>query len=522
MGLGGDEPGVFRDLHHFHDPSVRGQPAERHAAGFQVFPVIIVYFIAVTVAFADLCGVVEFFGQGSLFQDAGICAQPEGPADVFHPDLVFHDVDDRVGGVVPEFHAVGVVPADHIPGEFHDGQLHAQADPEERDAAGAGVPDGGDHALDAAASEPAGDKDAADVSEEPVRVLFGYGFGVDPFDPDRGVRVDAAVLQRFNDADIGVVELGVFPDQGDRYILGRMPQVVHHLRPVIKVRFRTVQMQAFTDDLGQAFFFHCQGRFIEIFHIQVLEDVAGRNVAEEGDLVFHLRAQRIFGPADDDVGTDAHALEFFYAGLGRFGLHFLGRFQVGDQRHVDEDHIFVPFLMAELPDGLQERLAFNVADGAAHFDDGDLGIFGGRIAVEAALDLVCDVGDHLDGAAAEVAAPFFLEDGPVDLSCGNVGILRQVLIDEPFVVPQVQIGLGAVVGDKDFAVLDRVHGARVDVDVGIEFLHGHGVSSGLQQTAEGSCRDAFPQTGYNASCDEYIFDCHNKTSCMHMLCGKCC
>ena len=76
--------------------------------------------------------------------------------------------------------------------------------------------------------------------------------------------------------------------------------------------------------------------------------------------------------------------------------------------------------MAELADGFQERLAFNVADGAAHFDDGDLSVFGGGIAVEAALDLIRDVGDHLDGAAAEVAASFFLQDGPVNLSRGDV------------------------------------------------------------------------------------------------------
>ena len=86
------------------------------------------------------------------------------------------------------------------PGRFHDGQLHAQADPEERDAAGAGVPDSGDHAFDTAASESAGDKDAADVSEEPFRVLFGYGFESIHLIGYRGVRADAAVLQRFHDA----------------------------------------------------------------------------------------------------------------------------------------------------------------------------------------------------------------------------------------------------------------------------------------------------------------------------------
>ncbi len=33
----------------------------------------------------------------------------------------------------------------------------------------------------------------------------------------------------------------------------------------------------------------------------------------------------------------------------------------------------------------------------------------------------------------------------------------------------IQIGLGAIVSDKDLAVLIRAHGAGVDVNVGVEF-----------------------------------------------------
>ena len=49
--------------------------------------------------------------------------------------------------------------------------------------------------------------------------------------------------------------------------------------------------------------------------------------------------------------------------------------------------------------------------------------------------------------------------------------LGQVLVDEALVVAQVQVGLGAVVGDEDFAVLVGRHGARIDVDVRVELEH---------------------------------------------------
>ena len=43
-------------------------------------------------------------------------------------------------------------------------------------------------------------------------------------------------------------------------------------------------------------------------------------------------------------------------------------------------------------------------------------------------------------------------------------------VGEPLVMPQVQVGLRAVVRDVDLAVLVRAHGPRVDVDVRVEFL----------------------------------------------------
>ena len=39
---------------------------------------------------------------------------------------------------------------------------------------------------------------------------------------------------------------------------------------------------------------------------------------------------------------------------------------------------------------------------------------------------------------------------------------------EAFVMPQVEVGLGAVVGDVDLAMLIGRHRPRIDVEIGIE------------------------------------------------------
>ena len=131
----------------------------------------------------------------------------------------------------------------------------------------------------------------------------------------------------------------------------------------------------------------------------------------------------------------------------------------------------------ELADGLQERLAFNVSDRTADFNNGNMRFIRGKVAVETVFNLICNMRDDLDCAAAEISAAFFLQDGPVDFPSGDIGILGQAFVDEAFVVAQIQICFGAVVGDKDFTVLDRVHCPRVNIDIWIKFLHGDFVSA---------------------------------------------
>ena len=93
------------------------------------------------------------------------------------------------------------------------------------------------------------------------------------------------------------------------------------------------------------------------------------------------------------------------------------------------------------------------------------------------------MGDDLDGAAQIAALPLPVQHGPVDLAGGNGAVLRERLVHEALIVAQIQVRLGAVVGDEDLAVLQGVHGAGVHVQIGVEFLVAHAQAPLLQQPA---------------------------------------
>ena len=69
-------------------------------------------------------------------------------------------------------------------------------------------------------------------------------------------------------ADIGVVELNVFADQGNSNFRGGVLKVVDHLRPVFEIRFGTVKTETLTDCLCQMFLFHGKRRFVQVGDIE--------------------------------------------------------------------------------------------------------------------------------------------------------------------------------------------------------------------------------------------------------------
>ena len=159
-------------------------------------------------------------------------------------------------------------------------------------------------------------------------------------------------------------------------------------------------------------------------------------------------------------------------------------------------------VVAELADRLEERQALDVADGAADLAQHEV------VAVVAVadelLDGVGDVRDHLDGGAEIVAAPLLGEDVLVDAAGGDVVLPGRRAAGEALVVAEVEIGLGAVVGDEDLAVLVRRHRAGIDVEIGVELAQPHPVAARLQQRAERRRCETLAEGGDHAAGDEDV------------------
>ena len=101
--------------------------------------------------------------------------------------------------------------------------------------------------------------------------------------------------------------------------------------------------------------------------------------------------------------------------------------------------------------------------------------------------------NDLNGVAQVLAATFLGDDLRVDLTGGDVSCLGQVDVEEALVVSDVEVGLGAIVGDEDFTVLERVHRSGIHVEIGIELLHHNAETACGEKIAEASRRQAFTE-----------------------------
>ena len=178
-----------------------------------------------------------------------------------------------------------------------------------------------------------------------------------------------------------------------------------------------------------------------------------------------------------------------------------------DERHerdVEVEDVLLPDLAPELADRLEERQRLDVADGAADLGDDDVGGLRDGAAPDARLDLVRDVRDHLHRRAEVVALALLAEHRLPDRAGAVARVAGEVLVDEALVVAEVEIGLGAVLGDEHLAVLERAHRAGVDVEVRIELLRLHAEAARLEQPAERGGDDPLAERRDDAAGDEDV------------------
>ena len=263
-------------------------------------------------------------------------------------------------------------------------------------------------------------------------------------------------------------------------------------------------MQGVAHKLVETLVVDDQRDLVEAAGVRAVDDTTERHVGESGDLAFQLVADRLVAPTDDGVGLDAGAAEFGHRVLRGLRLVFARRADERHQGHVDVADVGWAYIETELSDGLEEGKDLDVANRASDLSDEDVDVVAGQPS-DPTLDLIGDVGDDLDGPAQVLAVAFGGDHRGIDRPGGRVGVPGQVLVDEPFVVTEVQVGLTTVIGDEDLPMFKGVHRSRIHVDVWIELLDDNPKTALLEEASEGGGSQALTERTRHPSRHEDVF-----------------
>ena len=295
---------------------------------------------------------------------------------------------------------------------------------------------------------------------------------------------DAAVPERLRNGEICVMKLDIFADECDRAFAGGLDIAFYHRTPCGEVGLALLKVQHVEHYPAKPPLLQHEGNLVEGTGVEIFDNIFFGNIAEQAYLGADTPVDGVVAAADDDVGLNADALKLLDRMLGGLGLKLSRCGQIGNKRHMDEAALVHAELRLELTNGFKEGLGFDIADGAAYLDYHNIGLKLLDRLADAELYFVRDMGNDLDGAALIAAPALAVEHGGIDLTRGGVVEPGEILVDEAFIVADIKVGLGAVVGNEHLAVLIGVHGAGVDVEIGVKLHDGYAVSSGLEKPAQ--------------------------------------
>ncbi len=282
----------------------------------------------------------------------------------------------------------------------------------------------------------------------------------------------------------------------------------NHIMPAGHVfRFQR-HIQFLQHDVIHMLLFQQLRNLVNAFGRQVLDDRFLIHIAEHGQLGNHVFGHGMFAAAHQNIRRNTDAAQFLDTVLGRFRFQFPRRADIGNQRHMDIQHVVFAHIFFYLADSFQERQAFNIANRAPDFSNDKIRAVIVADPEHPGFNLVGNMGDDLHRAAQVITPAFFGNDRLINFTGSHVGTFGQVDINKTFIMAQVQICFRAIIRHEHFTVLIRTHGSRIDIDIRIEFLYRNLIAPALQQTSQRSRRNPLAQRRNHAACYKNVLCCH--------------
>ena len=122
-----------------------------------------------------------------------------------------------------------------------------------------------------------------------------------------------------------------------------------------------------------------------------------------------------------------------------------------------------------LADGFDKGQYLDIAHRTAYLDNNDINISVMGDLLDTLLNLVSNMRDDLYGFTQIVSSSFSGNNRIIDLSGRDIVVTGELGIREAFIMTQVQIRLGPIIGYINLAMLIGIHRPGIEIDVRVAF-----------------------------------------------------
>src|SRR5262245_43212323 len=291
--LAGHEPGMVRQLDDLDQLLVRPDPRDPKPALHEGVEIVVVDLEAMTMPLLDRALAVGLRCRAALLEDDRVEAQPHRAALVLDVPLLGQQIDHVVARRGIELRGVRAGQPGDVTGELDDRALHAEADPEVRNALLPRIANGLDLPFDPAIAETAGHQDAIQSLQMPLESLPLDPLCVHPGDLDRRLVRDAAMGQRLVEALVRVLHLDVLADHADATAAPGRLDPAYDLLPAGEISRTLRQSQQLHDAVVQALVVERERDLVDRVDVARGDHRILFDVAEQRDLGLDSRSQRM-------------------------------------------------------------------------------------------------------------------------------------------------------------------------------------------------------------------------------------
>ncbi len=397
------------EFDHLYEFSVRRFSREDKTVFGKTIFVRRIEFVTVAMAFGNLAGAINAFGQRAFAQIAIVSSQPHRTPQVFDAEQIAQLEDHWIACVRVKLSRFGVINSTYIAGEFNRRALHPQTDTEKRFLFSPRITNRAQHSRNASFAKPSRNQNRVQIAQPIFPTFIGHQIiAFDPAKIDFDIVGKSAVDQGFVQTLVGILQLDIFADNADGHGLAQSVNAIDQRSPLPQIGIAQRQAQQIHQQLIQSLPIEHQRNFIHGFHILRRDDRVLRYVTEQRNFRLHIHWQFAFATAKQNIRLNSYAQQFFHRMLRRFGFQFTRSGQIRNQRQMHECRVVTTDFVAHLANGFQKRQRFNVAHGSPDFDNHHIVIVGNGF--DGVFDFIGDVRNDLNGFPQIIAASFFFDD----------------------------------------------------------------------------------------------------------------